>query len=242
MEFAKNQQNSWYEHKEKMYVAVDCIIFGFDNETLKLLVFKREIDPLKGDWSLIGSFVRPEESANQAALRTLKDVTGLENIFLDELKTYTEVNRDPGARCVCVAQYALIRIDDHDKELVNKHGAYWFSLDDLPKLVLDHDQMVKDALEKLRYKARFFPIGFELLPEHFTIPQMQTLYEQIFQKKIDTRNFRKKVLSLDFLKNTEIKDKSSSKKGAYLYKFDKKKYDSLKQTGFNLPIIKETRS
>ncbi|WP_073317630.1 NUDIX hydrolase [Aquimarina spongiae] len=224
MKFAKDQQNRWYENKEKILVAVDCIIFGFDNQTLKLLVFKREIEPLKGLWSLIGSFVRPNENANQAVLRILKDLTGLENIFMEELRAYTDVNRDPGARCISIAQYALIRIDKENEELVNKHGAYWFSIDTLPKLVLDHDTMVQDALEKLRDKAQRTPIGFELLPKYFTIPQIQTLYEQIFQKEIDTRNFRKKLLSLNFLKKTDMKDKSSSKKGAYLYEFDYDKH------------------
>ena len=223
MEFAKNQQNSWYENKEQILVAVDCIIFGFDNETLKLLVFKREIQPLKGSWSLIGSFIRQNENANQAGLRILKDITGLENIFMEELKTYSAVDRDPGARCISIGQYALIRIDENNKELVNKHGAFWFSLDELPELVLDHNQMVKDALDRLREKARFSPIGFELLPKYFTLPQIQTLYEQIFQKRLDSRNFRKKLLSLNFLKKTEIKDKSSSKKGAFLYEFDYEK-------------------
>ncbi|WP_299184166.1 NUDIX domain-containing protein [uncultured Aquimarina sp.] len=238
MNFAKNQQNQWYENKEKTFVAIDCIIFGFDKDTLKLLVFKREIEPLKGSWSLIGSFVRSYENSNEAANRILKDITGLEKIFTEELRTYSDVYRDPGARCISIAQYTLIRIDEHNKELVDKHGAFWFPINKLPNLILDHDIMVKDALHRLRHKAKFFPIGFELLPQNFTLPQIQLLYEEIFQKKLDSRNFRKKILSLDLLKNTQKKDKSSSKKGAFLYQFDPEKYDQLKLNGFDFPILK----
>ncbi|WP_299187936.1 NUDIX domain-containing protein [uncultured Aquimarina sp.] len=240
MDFAKNQQNRWYENKEKIFVAIDCIIFGFDNGILKLLVFKREIEPLRGSWSLIGSFVRSDENSDQATNRILKDITGLEQIFTEELKTYSDVHRDPGARCICIAQYALIRIDQDNKDLVEKHGAFWFPLNELPNLILDHNTMVSDALERLRNKAKFFPLGFELLPDNFTLPQIQLLYEEIFQKKFDARNFRKKILSLDLLKNTKKKDKSSSKKGAFLYQFDPEKYEQLKSNGFDAPILKNS--
>ncbi|SEL96219.1 ADP-ribose pyrophosphatase YjhB, NUDIX family [Aquimarina amphilecti] len=238
MDFAKNQQNRWYQNKEKMFVAIDCIIFGFDNGVLKLLVFKREIEPLKGSWSLIGSFVRFDENSGEAANRILKDITGLEQIFTEELKTYSNINRDPGARCISIAQYALIPIDKHNKDLVEKHGAFWFPLNELPNLALDHDTMVADALERLRNKAKFFPLGFELLPKSFTLPQIQLLYEEIFQKKLDARNFRKKILSLELLTNTKKKDKTSSKKGAFLYQFDPEKYKKFKSIGFDFPILK----
>jgi len=230
--------NDIYAPEKRIYVATDCIIFGFDNGILKLLVFERRVEPLKGALSLIGSFVKPNESAYDAANRVLNEITGLDNIFMEELKTYSNTDRDPGARCISIAHYALIRIDDYDKELVAKHDAIWYEVDKLPSLVLDHDLMVEDALNRLRRKARFYPIGFELLPKKFTIPQFQTLYEAIFQKTLDTRNFRKKLMSLKLLIPLNEKDKSGSKKGAFLYKFDYKKYKRLEQQGFNFSLFK----
>lgn len=242
MDSIKDQQREWYMNREKLFLAVDCIIFGFDEGTLKLLLFKRKVEPLKDEWSLIGSFVRTDETVLEAANRILKDITGLEDVFMKELKTYSEIDRDPGARCVSIAQYALIRIDDYDKELVSNHGAFWFPLYDMPSLVLDHNQMVKDALGKLRDTARHFPLGFELLPKEFTVPQIQLLYEQIFQMELDSRNFRKKILSFNFLKNTMKKDKSTSKKGAYLYQFDEVEYKKLSEDGFSVPLLKNVLS
>lgn len=225
-----------YQQKDKMYVATDCIIFGFDDGVLKLLIFRRRVDPLRGEWSLIGSFVKLNEDVTTAAARVLEEITGLRNVFMEELKAYGSADRDPGYRCISIAQYALIRINDYDKELVEKHNAVWHNLDELPGLVLDHGQMVKDALEKLKRKARIQPIGFELLPEKFTIPQLQNLYEAIYQKKLDARNFRKKVLSNNVLIKLEEKDKSTSKRGAFLYKFDHKNYERLIKSGYNFEI------
>lgn len=225
-----------YNQKDKMYVATDCIIFGFDSGSLKLLIFRRRVAPLQGEWSLIGSFVRLDEDVSTAAKRVLEETTGLTNVFMEELKTYGAADRDPGYRCISIAQYALIRLNDYDKELVKEHGAVWHEVDKLPPLVLDHEQMVKDALQKLKRKARRQPIGFELLPEKFTIPQLQSLYEAIYQKPLDARNFRKKVMSYDVLVKLDEKDKSSSKRGAYLYKFDHRNYKRLKESGYNFEI------
>lgn len=230
------EQLDYYAEHDKILIATDCIIFGFDNQSIKLLVFKRKINPFAGGWSLIGSFVKKEESVQNAAKRVLTDITGLENVFLKQLKVYSDINRDPGARCITVGQYALIRIEDQDIELAEKHGAVWFDLDEMPNLVLDHNQMVEDALVQLRLKASYQPIGFELLPEKFTIPSLQKLYESIYQKKFDDRNFRKKIIALDVLTKLEEKDKSTSKKGAYLYKFNREKYDKLVDAGINFKL------
>lgn len=230
--------NDIYAPEKRIYVATDCIIFGFDNGILKLLVFERRVAPFKGELSLIGSFVKPTEGAYDAASRVLNEITGLDNIFMEELRTYSNIDRDPGARCISIAHYALIRIDEYDKELVEKHGAIWYEVDKLPNLVLDHDVMIEDALDRLRKKARFYPIGFELLPKKFTIPQFQTLYEALFQQTLDTRNFRKKLMSLKLLIPLNEKDKSTSKKGAFLYKFDYRKYKRLEQKGFNFSLFK----
>ncbi|MGB7843034.1 MAG: NUDIX domain-containing protein [Salinimicrobium sp.] len=225
-----------YKQKDKMYVATDCIIFGFDAGSLKLLIFRRRVAPLQGEWSLIGSFVKMEEDVSAAAERVLEEITGLKNVYMEELRTYGAANRDPGYRCISIGQYALICLNDYDRELVKEHGAVWHELDEIPPLVLDHDQMVKDALEKLKRKARTQPIGFELLPEKFTIPQLQSLYEAIYQKPLDARNFRKKVMSYDVLIKLDEKDKTTSKRGAYLYKFDHRNYERLIKSGYNFEI------
>ena len=230
------ERQDLYQQKDKMYVATDCIIFGFDAGRLKLLLFKRKVAPLKGEWSLIGSFVRLDEDVSSAAKRVLQEITGLQNVYMEELRSYGAADRDPGFRCISIAQYALIRLNDYDKELVEQHGAVWHDLDSLPPLVLDHDQMVEDALKKLKRKARTQPIGFELLPEKFTIPQLQSLYEAIYQKELDTRNFRKKVLSNNVLIKLNEKDKTTSKRGAFLYKFDHENYEKLIQEGYNFEI------
>jgi len=227
-----------YQHAEKIFVAVDCIIFGFDDGNLKLLAFKRLVEPFKGEWSLIGSFIYPEESAQEAGKRVLQEITGLNDIYMQELNTYTDVDRDPGARCISIGQYALIRLDEENTTTAATHGAHWLDMSDLPNLVLDHDKMVVDALDKLRNMALFYPIGLELLPKKFTIPQLQSLYEEIFQKKFDSRNFRKKLLSLDILIQLKEKDKSTSKKGAFLYEFNYPKYRKLKTKGFKFSLFK----
>ena len=230
------ENNSPYIAQPKILVATDCIVFGFDEGILKLLVFRRRIDPLKGEWSLIGSFVNEEESVPDAARRVLLQFTGLENIFLEELRVYSDADRDSGARCISIAQYALIRINDYDREQVELHGAKWFALEEIPQLVLDHNTMIADALDRLRQKTTHKPIGFELLPEKFTIPQLQSLYEAIHQTKLDDRNFRKKLLSFDLLIKLDEKDKSTSKKGAFLYRFDYDKYKKLEESGFNFVL------
>jgi len=226
----------YYVQQDKMYVATDCIIFGFDAGKLKLLIFKRRVKPFMGKWSLIGSFVNIDEDVDEAAKRVLAEITGLKNVFMEELKAYGKADRDPGFRCISIGQYALIRIEDYDKKLIEIHGAHWYELDEIPNLVLDHNQMVQDALGRLRRKARYQPIGFELLPEKFTIPQLQQLYEAIYQIELDARNFRKKVLSYNVLIKLEEKDKSSSKRGAFLYKFDDVNYQKLHKSGYNFEI------
>ncbi|HEY9185951.1 MAG TPA: NUDIX domain-containing protein [Salegentibacter sp.] len=226
----------FYKPSDKMYVATDCLIFGFDEGQLKLLVFKRRVEPRRGEWSLIGSFVNLDEDVEVAAKRVLAEITGLENVFMEQLGAYGAAGRDPGYRTISIVQYALIRINDYDKKLVESHGAHWFDINEVPELVLDHDKMFAHGLEKLRRKARYQPIGFELLPEKFTIPQLQKLYEVIYQKELDGRNFRKKLLSLNVLIKLNEKDKSTSRRGAFLYKFDYKKYQQLLKSGYNFEI------
>ncbi len=222
----------YYSQHHPHLLAVDCVIFGFDHDVLKLLLIKRNFEPQQGNWSLMGGFLKDNENLDQAAQRILCNLTGLKNVFLEQLHTFSELHRDPGERVISVAYYALLKIDDSDKDLTNTHGAAWIDIDKIPKLIFDHDQMVQSALSFIRHKSRFEPIGFELLPEKFTIPQLQRLYEAVFQEKLDNANFRKKVLSMKILKKLNEKEKEFSKKGAFYYQFDQNKYEKLVRDGF----------
>ncbi|MCI5081979.1 MAG: NUDIX hydrolase [Saprospiraceae bacterium] len=227
-------KKAFYTKGEKLLVAVDCIIFGFDGNEIKLLLFKRKVEPFKDMWSLIGDFVKREEDIEAAAARVLKDNVGLENIFLEQLGGYGRSDRDPGGRVVSIAYFALIPLKTHD--IVETHHARWFSPAEIPELILDHNEMLQDAVDNLRIKAQRQPIGFELLPKKFTLPQLKALYDSIFEKKLDSRNFRKKILSLNVLKKLDEKDKSTSKKGAFLYQFDTRKYKKMKEEGFSFKL------
>lgn len=228
--------NIFYQEADRLLLAVDCIIFGFDKNVLKLLLFKRKVEPFKDEWSLIGRFVREQENVGEAAERVLEECTGLKDLFLEQLHCYGNAGRDPGGRVVAIAYYALIRLDEQKEQSVEDYHAHWFDVTDVPNLILDHNDMIMAAFEKLKQKAKVQPIGFELLPEKFTIPNLQALYEAIYQITMDGRNFRKKILSMGILEKLEEKDKSSSKKGAYLYKFNQEKYESLLARGFGFDI------
>lgn len=212
---------------ERFPVALDGIIFGFDRVNLKLLLIKRDFEPEKGSWSLMGGFLRADESLDEAASRILTKLTGLKNIYLEQLHGFGEVNRDPVERTVSIAYYSLINIHKHDKELVKKYSAKWFPINDLPELIFDHNEMVEAAKKRLRYKAARQPVGFNLLPEKFTLPELQQLYEAIYETRLDKRNFRRRILSMGVLEKTDEKQKGFSKKGAYLYQFDKAAYEKL---------------
>jgi 8-oxo-dGTP diphosphatase len=226
---------SYAEHA-KFHVALDCIIFGFDNEKLKLLIHKRQFEPFLGDWSLFGGFLKPEESLDDAANRILFELTGLQKIYMEELQTYGNMDRDPAGRVLSVAYYALIPAHRYSENFSKQSGATWVSLKELPDLIMDHNDMVNSALRRLRRRTASQPIGFELLPAKFTLPQLQSLYEAIYQTTIDKRNFRKKIFAMNVLVKLEEKDKSSSRKGAFLYKFDKKKYEKMIENGYNFTL------
>jgi 8-oxo-dGTP diphosphatase len=207
-------------------LAVDCIVLGYENESLKILLSHRAFEPAKGEWSLPGGWVGNDETAEQAAERVLYQITGLKNIYLDQVQVFSEVNRDPGGRVVSIAFFAMIRIDKHDRDLADQHGAEWVPVIHIPDLIFDHNEMVKAAHEKLKSKASFELIGQDLLPSKFTMIQLRKLYEAVFQRKFDPGNFRKKALSLRILQKQKDKNTAGSKKGAYYYKFTDKK-DSL---------------
>ncbi|HZL11458.1 MAG TPA: NUDIX domain-containing protein [Prolixibacteraceae bacterium] len=207
-----------YQIHPRHYVAVDCVILGYQNEEVKLLLYPRSFEPYKGNWSLLGGFVQDDESADEAAARILKQTTGLEQIFLEQVASFSDPKRDPEARVISLAYYALIRIDLHDEERVRENGAYWIPIRKLPNLIFDHQEMFGQALIKLQQKAGYSLCGRELLPEMFTLIQLRKLYEAIFQREFDPGNFRKKILSLGVLEKTNEKDATESRKGAFYYR------------------------
>lgn len=223
-----------YSGQTRVLVAVDCIIFGFDGENLKVLLIKRGFEPEARKWSLMGGFIRPDEDLDQAASRILKQLTGLEGVFLEQLQSFGDPKRDPLERTVCVAYYALIDIHKYEKQLSDEYNAEWFVFKDMPKLIFDHEEMVRQAKNKLKYKAALHPILFELLPGKFTIPQLQSLYEEIYNVEMDKRNFSRKVLATGLLIKKSEKDKLSSKKGAFYFVLDKEKYAQNFQAFLNL--------
>lgn len=226
----------YYPLEDRQLLAVDCVIFGFDNHELNLLLIKRNMEPGKGMWSLMGGFPKHDEGIYQAAERVLAQLTGLQNVYLEQLFAYGDIGRDPGERVVSVAYCSLIKIEDYDKGLVKENNAHWRPVSAIPELVFDHREMVDKALRRLRRRARIQPIGFELLPEKFSMPQLQSLYEAIYQKELDKRNFCKKILSMGLLDKLDEKDKTSSKKGAFLYRFNPEKYQELVSRGFYFSV------
>lgn len=223
-----------YSEHSRHLVAVDCILFGYDiaEKEIKLLLIKRSFEPARGKWSLAGGFVKEDESLGEAACRILYKLTGLSDVYMEQSFTYGEVGRDPGARVISTSYSALIKIQDIDRELKDHNGAHWQSISRLPELIFDHRTMVDKALEDLRMQIKIKPVGFALLPEKFTLVQLQDLYEAIYQRNIDKRNFRKKILSMNILERLDEKEKETSRRGAYYYTFIRERYETFKKNGF----------
>ncbi len=218
-------------------LSTDCVIFGFDNSQLKVLLIKLNVEPGKGQWALPGSNILEDENLDVAADRVLKELTGINNIYLEQLYTFGNVNRFPLFRVITVAYFALVKIEDY----VTKPGpkasdAKWFPIKKIPKLPFDHNEIIEYALKRLKLRLRIRPIGFELLPLKFTLSQLQSLYETIVGIEMDKRNFRKKVLGMGVLLQLQEKQKGVPHRAAKLYRFDKRKYDKLKEKGFNFEI------
>lgn len=229
-----------YAHSSRILVAIDCIIFGFDGETLKLLLIKRNFEPEAGKWSLMGGFLNEYEDLHAAAVRILYTLTGIHNPYLEQLHTFGAVSRDPVERTVSVGYYSLVNISDQDPVTLRAHNASWVDLGSRPGLIFDHDAMVDMALRQLRYKAALYPVGFELLPEKFTVPQLQKLYEVIYRVGLDRRNFSRRILATGILEGTGEKDPASTTKKAQLYKLNEQKYqDYLKGYHAFLPGFTE---
>lgn len=232
-----NKNNQYIYEYPRPAVTVDCIIFGFDKEQIKVLLTKRGIEPYMGKWAFPGGFINMDETADNCARRKLSEEAGLKDIFLEQLYTFSDLERDPRYRVISIAYYALVRSTDYILEAgLDIEQVQWFSLDEIPELAFDHNQILAVAIERLKGKIRYQPIGFELLSEKFTLPELHRLYEAVLQKKIERGNFRKKILSMDLLIDHSQEQKNRRQTEAKIYSFDKEKYISLTQTGFYFEI------
>lgn len=220
--------NSTYKHSEPLLVAVDCVVFGVDGNTLRVLLFKREVEPSSGEWSLVGSFVNRNESLDDAGKRILHSLTGLEDIYMEQLYCFGDCDRDSGDRVISVVYWSLVEITNNDLEFTyQNHESKWFALSELPELVLDHKNMIDKGIERLRRKTRFEPVAFELLPKEFTMKQLLNVYEAIYGEELDDRNFRRKIKQKNLVKRLAKKDRSTSKKGSYLYSMNEDFHETL---------------
>jgi 8-oxo-dGTP diphosphatase len=218
-------------------LTVDCIIFGLDDQELKVMLIQRGLPPFEGKWALPGGFVRLEETLDEAARRELEEETGLRKIFMEQLYTFSEVDRDPRERVVSVAYYALVNLSDHQVQAAtDARDAGWFGVHDVPSLAFDHAEILRLALDRLRGKLRYQPVGFELLPKKFTLSELQHLYELVLERTLDKRNFRKRVLAMDLLEETDEVQQDVAHRAARLYRFDERKYRRLAKTGFNFEL------
>lgn len=218
-------------------VTVDCVIFGFEKNQLKILLTKRAIEPFLGRWAFPGGFILEEETADDCAIRKLKEEAGLDNIFLEQLYTFSDLNRDPRGKVISIAYYALVKPEAYAlKAGLDIDAVQWFAIDEQVDLAFDHSQILNVAIERLKGKIRYQPIGFELLPEYFTLPDLHNLYETVLQRSIDRGNFRKKILSMDLLIDHSDKQKDRPARAAKIYSFDKVKYQALTASGFYFEV------
>jgi 8-oxo-dGTP diphosphatase len=218
-------------------LAVDCVVFGLDETDLKVLLIQRRLVPFQHAWALPGGFVRLDETLDEAARRELHEEAGVSDVYLEQLYSFSALARDPRERVVTVAYYALAKLSDHRiRAATDAMGVGWFALDDLPKLAFDHAEIVTTAHDRLRGKVRYAPVGFELLPPRFSLTQLQRLYEIILGQELDKRNFRKKILAMDLLVETDEYEQGVRHRAARLYRFDRRRYDRLTKQGFELSI------
>lgn len=218
-------------------LTVDAVVFGYDESLLRVLLIERGVDPFEGRWALPGGFVRMEETLDEAVRRELLEETALSRLYLEQLYTFGALDRDPRQRTVSVAYYGLVKLADHKvRAATDARNAAWFDLDDLPDLAFDHGVIVEAALERLRGKVRYRPIGFELLPDKFPLRDLQTLYEVVLGEPVDKRNFRKKVLAMGLLEELDEVEQDVSHRAARLYRFDERAYKRLTKQGFEFSL------
>jgi 8-oxo-dGTP diphosphatase len=225
-----------YKHPHPA-VTVDCVVFGFDEADLKLLSIQREVDPFKGHWALPGGFVRMNEDLEGAARRELAEETGIDQLYLEQLYSFGDPARDPRERVISIAYYALVKLADyHLCAASDAKDVAWFPVAELPKLAFDHERIVEVALQRLKAKVRYEPIGFELLPQKFTLGELQRLYETVLEQAVDKRNFRKKILGMELLEPLDEYQQDVAHRAAQFYRFNRRRYEQLKRRGFNFEI------
>lgn len=224
---------------ERPGLTVDCVIFGLDldEETLKVMLIQRDVEPYEGVWAIPGGFVRPGETLMQAATRELEEETGIKDVFLEQLYTFGDPHRDPRGWIVSVAYYALVSPDKHDiRATADAREAQWFPVTSAPRLAFDHEEILARALERIRGKLTYAPLGFELLPQKFTIKQLQKVYEIVLGRTLDNRNFRKKIFAMDVLRELGEMQKGVPHRAARLYKFDERKYNQMIKRGLSFEL------
>jgi len=225
-----------YEHARPA-LAVDCVVFGYEEGELRLLLIQRDQPPHAGSWALPGGFVEMDEDLEAAARRELEEETGVKRVFLEQLYSFGDPGRDPRERIVTVAWWALVKLSDQRVQAAtDARDAGWFAIDDMPKLAFDHREIVRTGIERLRGKVRYQPVGFELLPKKFTLTQLQCLYEAILDQEIDKRNFRRKVLSTGVLEELDEVEKGVARRAARLFRFDRARYRELVSDGFDFAL------
>ncbi len=211
---------SYYQEHPKFYISTDCIIFGYFDNKLQVLIRPRAMQPGLGELSLMGGFVDDDESVDNAAIRVVEELTGLKDFYIEQVGAFGAVDRDPGERVVSICYYVLIKAADYDEELKEKFNAEWVEITKVPKLYGDHNVMIEKAHKILQEKLSWNPIAFYLIPEKFTLTQLQALYETIYGETLDKRNFRKKLTEENHIVTTGEIDKTTSKRGANLFRFD----------------------
>ena len=216
----------------KIAVSVDCVIFGYDGKNLNVLVLESDMDPYKSQWSLIGDLVSPDEDLDQAALRILRERVGFTDVYLEQVKSFGSLTRHPLGRVITVSYYSLISKVDHMPSAILPLPAKWVNVYDIKKMAFDHKEILDAALDRLRKRVRYIPIGFNLLDPEFTLSQLKNLYESILNQTLDKRNFRKKITAMDFLTDCHKFQQEVAHRPAKLYKFDIEKYHALEASGF----------
>ncbi len=215
---------TFYKEHTKVFASVDCIIFGFEDNKLKVLIGRRQMDPGRGEWSLYGGFISADESIDDAASRVLNELTGLCSVYMRQVGAFGRVDRDPGERVISIAYYALINVKDYDDRLRKQYQLEWVDIDNMPPMYSDHREMVLQARHIMQTKIKTEPVSFQLLPSLFTLTQLQRLYEAVNGEEVDKRNFRKRIKDMEFIEKTNLIDKSGSKRGAALYRFNNNMY------------------
>lgn len=225
-----------YKHPHPA-VTVDGVVFGFDDADLKLLLIQRKLEPFKSHWALPGGFIRLNEDLEEAARRELADETGITRLYLEQLYSFGNPGRDPRERVISIAYYALVKLADHDlRAASDAEDVAWFPVAELPKLAFDHERIVEVALKRLKAKVRYEPIGFELLPEKFTLGELQRLYEVVLEQALDKRNFRKKIIGMELLDALDEFQRDVAHRAAQYYRFNRQQYERFKKRGFNFEL------